>query len=249
MSIAVVSLLALILALVLSMGSRINVGLIALALAWLIGVYLADLPVGTVLSGFPTSLFLTLAGVTLLFGIADTNGTLETLAHHAMALIRGNPLAMPVLFFFIACLLSAAGPGAISSTALIIPVAMSVGSRLQLPPLLVSLMVANGANAGNLSPISTVGIIANSRMDIAGISDEAFKVFFANFIAHLLVAGAAYLVFYLKYRQPASSLHLDITAAAPMDKPQKMTTVVIAAWIAAVIFLELHVGLSAIAAA
>ena len=99
MSIAVVSLLALILALVLSMGSRINVGLIALALAWLIGVYLADLPVGTVLSGFPTSLFLTLAGVTLLFGIADTNGTLETLAHHAMALIRGNPLAMPVLFF------------------------------------------------------------------------------------------------------------------------------------------------------
>jgi di/tricarboxylate transporter len=249
MSIAVVSLLALILALVLSMGSRINVGLIALALAWLIGVYLADLPVGTVLSGFPTSLFLTLAGVTLLFGIADTNGTLETLAHHAMALIRGNPLAMPVLFFFIACLLSAAGPGAISSTALIIPVAMSVGSRLQLPPLLVSLMVANGANAGNLSPISTVGIIANSRMDIAGISDEAFKVFFANFIAHLLVAGAAYLVFYLKYRQPASSLHLDITAAAPMDKPQKMTTVVIAAWIAAVIFLELHVGLSAFAAA
>ena len=199
MSVAVISLIALLAALALSMTSRINVGLIAVAFAWLIGVYLADLPAATVLGGFPTSLFLTLAGVTLLFAVADCNGTLACLAGHTMHLIRGNRLLMPLLFFVIAFLLSAAGPGAISASALIIPMAMSIGVQLRLPPLLVALMVANGGNAGNLSPISTVGIIANSRMELAGIVDEEFKVFFANFSAHLLVSVAAY-VFFLANR-------------------------------------------------
>ena len=249
MSIAVISLLALLVALALSMGSRINVGLIAIAFAWLIGVYLAGLPAATVLGGFPTALFLTLAGVTLLFAIADCNGTLACLAGHAMALIRGNRLLMPLLFFVIACLLSAAGPGAISATALIIPMAMSIGNRLQLPPLLVALMVANGGNAGNLSPVSTVGIIANSRMEIAGIQDEEFKVFFANFIAHLLVAAAAYLVFLWRDRETGSSPPSLVTAAAPLTRQQYQTTAMLALWIIGVIGLNLHVGFSAFTAA
>lgn len=249
MSVAVISLLALLVALALSMSSRINVGLIAIALAWLIGVYLAELPVSTVLGGFPTTLFLTLAGVTLLFAVADVNGTLESLAHHAMALIRGNRLVMPLLFFLIACLLSAAGPGAISSTALIIPVAMSIGRQLRLPPLLVALMVANGGNAGNLSPISTVGIIANSRMETAGIMDEEFKVFLANFLAHLLVAAAAYLVFLFRFRGEDTAAPASIGEDRRLNREQVLTTSVICCWILSVVFLKLHVGLSAFAAA
>lgn len=249
MSIAVVSLLALILALVLSMGSRINVGLIAFAFAWLIGVYLADLPTATVLGGFPTALFLTLAGVTLLFAVADCNGTLASLAGHAMHLIRGNRMLMPILFFVITGLLSAAGPGAISAIALIIPMAMSIGRRLQLPPLLVSLMVANGGNAGNLSPVSTVGIIANSRMEIAGISGEEFKVFLANFIAHLLVAAAAYLVFVLRSRGSSDASVSLQTEHTRLDRNQKLTALIMAGWIIGVIGFGLHVGFSAYAAA
>jgi di/tricarboxylate transporter len=248
MSVAVISLLALLAALILSMSSRINVGLIAIAMAWLIGVYLADLPVATVLNGFPTALFLTLAGVTLLFAVADTNGTLETLANHALGVIRGNRLVMPWFFFVIAFLLSSAGPGAISSTALIIPMAMSIGSQLKLPPLLTALMVANGANAGNLSPVSTVGIIANSRMETAGIVDEELKVFLANFIAHLVVAAAAYLVYQFRY-QTAHNGVLELGTTKKLGYEQKLTTFVLCAWITGVIGLNLHVGFSAFTAA
>ncbi len=245
MSVAVISLAALLVALVLSMGSRINVGLIAIAFAWLIGVYLADLSAATVIGGFPTSLFLTLAGVTLLFAVAECNGTLACLAGYAMHLIRGNRLLMPLLFFVITCLLSAAGPGAISASALIIPMAMSIGMKLRLPPLLVALMVANGGNAGNLSPVSTVGIIANSRMALAGITDEAFKVFFANFAAHLLVSVAAYAWFLVRDRpQQQDAVQLD-TRQQPMDKAQRLTTAVLVCWIIGVIGLSLNVGLSA----
>ena len=66
---AILSLLALVVALALSMTSRINVGLLAVALAWVIGVYAAGLKPDVVMAGFPITLFLTLTGVTLLFTV------------------------------------------------------------------------------------------------------------------------------------------------------------------------------------
>ena len=54
-------------AIVLSCTSRINVGVLAIGLAWLIGVYQAGYKPDAVIAGFPVTLFLMLAGVTLLF--------------------------------------------------------------------------------------------------------------------------------------------------------------------------------------
>ena len=52
---AVVSLLALLIAIILSMTSRINVRLVAIALAWLVGVYVAGFKAEAVMSGFPVT--------------------------------------------------------------------------------------------------------------------------------------------------------------------------------------------------
>ena len=79
---AYVSLAALVVAIIVSCFSRLNVGVLALAFAWMIGL-LAGIPLATVVQGFPTSLFLTLAGVTLLFTQAQCNGSLDKLAHRA----------------------------------------------------------------------------------------------------------------------------------------------------------------------
>ena len=168
---AVLSLLALVVALGVSMTSRINVGWLAMTFAWLIGVYGAGLRPDVVMAGFPVSLFLTLAGVTLLFAIAEANGTLGALAARVIRLARGNATGDPVFVFVLACALSSIGPGAISTVALLAPLAMAMGDRAcGVPPLLTALMVANGANAGNLSPFSSVGVIANGAMARAGLS-------------------------------------------------------------------------------
>jgi anaerobic C4-dicarboxylate transporter len=220
MSPPVLSLLALVFAIILSMTTRINVGWVALAFAWIIGVYIAGLEVTTVMAGFPVSLFLTLAGVTLLFAIADANGSLEYLARRAMGLARGSARFLPLLFFATACVLSSVGPGAISTVALLIPLAMAVGIQTGVPPVLSALMVANGANAGNLSPVSSVGVIANSKMAEAGLAGHEAKVWFANFSASLTVALIAWLIFrprHSRARQrrggaaPAASAHISTT--------------------------------------
>ena len=254
MTIAVLSLLALVVALALSMTSRVNVGLLGLALAWGLGVYGAGLKPDAVMAGFPIPLFLTLVGVTLLFGLAEANGTLAWVAARVVRLARGNVRLVPLLFFAVACLLSTVGPGAISSVALLIPLAIAIGERVGVSHFLTALMVANGANAGNLSPISSVGVIANSAMAKAGLGGHEWRVWAANFAAHALVAAVA-LVAFGRFRdegstaaQPGAAPPAD-GAPAALSRAQWFTLTVVGAWIAGVVVLKLALGLSAFAAA
>ena len=246
---AVASLIALLVAIVLSMVSRLNVGVLSIAFAWLIGVYMAAWKPEQVAAGFPTTLFLTLAGVALLFSLADANGTLERLTQRAVRAARGNARLLPIVFFVLAFVVSSVGPGGISSVALIIPLAMPICTRAGVSRFLTSLMVANGANAGNLSPVSSVGIIANTKMAEAGIIGHAGKVWFANLLAHVVVSIVAYLL--LSGRQRASTaaatdVEIDV---ADFERKHWLTMSTIIAWILGVVWLKLNVGMAAFGAA
>jgi Na+/H+ antiporter NhaD/arsenite permease-like protein len=247
---AVASLVALLIAIALSLTSRINVGVLAMAFAWIIGTGLAGQKPDQVAGGFPSSLFLTLTGVTLLFALAESNGTLERLANRAVRLARGNARVIPVVFFVSAFVLSAIGPGAISSVALLIPLAMPIGTRAGVPRFLTALMIANGANAGNLSPVSAIGVVANAKMAEAGLAGHGMKVWLASFVAHVLVAGVAYV--WLGRRQATVATTAPIGETAPavdLDRGHAITIVIIAAWILGVVVFKLSVGLAAFAAA
>ncbi len=110
-------------------------------------------------------------------------------------------------------------------------------------------MVANGANAGNLSPLSAVGIIANTRMAEAGLGGHEWKVGAANCLVHVLVSGLAYAA--LVRTIPATSIRPDPreTALAPLNRSQWGTVVVIMGWVAAVVALGAPLGLAAFAGA
>ena len=245
---AVASLVALLVAIALSMVTRINVGLVGLVMAWLVGTLVAGLPAGTIVGGFPTSLFLTLAGMTLLFAAAEANGTIERLARRAVGLARGDARSVPVFFFVVACLLSAVGPGAVSSVALVVPLAMAIGRQLQVPAVLTALAVANGANAGNLSPISAVGVIANSRMAEAGLGGHEGLVMTANLLASVLVAAAAYGLFG-GWRLPRVEVDRATVEETTFTRAHYLTIAVVVCWIAGVLFFDMHLGLSAFAGA
>ncbi|MFN8582565.1 MAG: SLC13 family permease [Gemmatimonadaceae bacterium] len=245
---AVASLLALLAAIVLSMVSRLNVGVLSIAFAWLIGVYLAGWKPDQVTAGFPTSLFVTLVGVALLFSLADANGTLERLTQRSVKLASGNARLLPIIFFVIAFVISSVGPGAISAVALIVPLAMPICTRAGISRFLTSLMVANGANAGNLSPISSVGIIANTKMAEAGIVGHSGKVWMANLLAHAVVSLAAYVVLIRRHAaSTASDGELNV-GVAEFERGHWITVVTIVAWILSVMLFKMNVGLSAFAA-
>jgi di/tricarboxylate transporter len=246
---AAASLVALLLAVALSFGTRVNVGLAAIALAFGLGLVVPGSKPDAVAAAFPASLFLTLLGVTLLFATSEANGTLARLAERAVQLARGDARVVPWLLFFVAFAVSAVGPGAVPSVALVAPLGAAIGVQLGLSPFLTALMVANGANAGNLSPLSAVGIIANTRMAEAGITGHEAKVFAANAVAHLLVTAVAYTIWL--WRRPTDAPGGARNAAAPslpLDAKQRLTFAAITLWALGVIFLKLPVGLSAMVA-
>jgi di/tricarboxylate transporter len=248
-NLAVISVCALALAVLVSCVSRLNVGVLSLALAWIVGVYIGGMPVNSVMSGFPSQLFLTLAGVTLLFALAQANGTLERLAHHAVRLCRGNCGTIPLMFFVLGAALSSIGPGNIATAALLAPMAMATAARTGIPLFLMAIMVGNGANSGALSPIAPTGIIVNGLMARNGLPGFELQSYSYNLLAHAFVAAAGYAMFGgLKLFKAGRASASDAGGGSqngPFERRHWITIAVIAALIVSAIAANIHVGMGA----
>ena len=192
MSLAWLSLAALVIAMIVSCFSTLNVGVLALALAWIVGVYLGSMSLNDVLSGFPVQLFLTLAGVTLMFTQAQLNGTLDRVAHAAVRVCRGNAGLIPVMFFVLGSIIASLGPGNVATAAMLAPMAMAVATRAAIPPFLMAIMVGNGAQSGALSPVAPTGIIVTGLMDKIGLGGFEMRTYVANLLAHAIIAFGGY---------------------------------------------------------
>ena len=262
-AVAAISLGALFVAIVVSCTIRLHVGFLAISLAWVVGVYVAGMSAREVMSGFPTRLFLTLAGVTLLFSQAQINGTLDRVAYRAVRYARGNVGVMPMMFFLLAFGLASIGPGNIAATALVAPMAMAVSWQVGVPPFLTAIMVGMGANAGSLSPIAPTGVIVNGVMDDIGLGGFALHTYLNNMMAHTIVVFVAYFALgglpLLRRRHEGAVMvptsggdsepGEDGAASMDFDRTHLTTLAMIAALILGVIFLGVDVGLGAFAGA
>ena len=258
MSVAWLSVAALVATIAVSCTSRLNVGLLAIALAWLLGVYIApsqglDIGARGVIAGFPAELFVTLLGVTLLFTLAQVNGTLEQVAAGAVGCCRGSAAWVSPMFFVLAAVLSTVGAGNIAAAALVAPMAAAVVVRMGISPLVMVIMVGHGAIAGGLSPFSPMGIIASNLLEKMALSGHEWRIYGYNFAANAIVAAGGYLL--LKGwrstpRDGGQASEID-TAPKPesFEKAHSATLTVIGLLIVAVVGFGAHVGLASFAAA
>ena len=256
MDAATLSLGALAIAIVVSCTIRLHVGFLAISLAWVVGVYVAGMGGAEVMGGFPTRLFLTLAGVTLLFSQAQANGTLDLIAHKAVEFCRGNVGVMPMMFFLLSFVLASIGPGNIASTAIIAPMGMAVAGQVGIPAFLMAIMIGNGANAGSLSPIAPTGVIVNGVMDDIGLGGHETLTYLYNMMAHAVIAFGAYFLFggwRLLGRHHAGAVTVPgaaggadgAAASGAFERRHWITIGIIGALLSGVIFFDVDVGLGA----
>ena len=261
---AILSVCALALAVVVSCVSRLNVGVLAVALAWIVGVYIGGMPVATIMNGFPSQLFLTLTGVTLVFALAESNGTLERITHHAVRLCRGNRGTIPIMFFVLGAALSSMGPGNIATAALLAPLAMATAGRTGIPLFLMAIMVGNGANSGALSPFAPTGIIVNGIMTRNGLPGLELQTYLYNLLAHALVAFVGFALFGgLKLFTAGRTAETALPGGEPIGEPVRsrrtptdrfdrrhwITLATIATLVVSVIVAKVNVGMAAFAGA
>lgn len=194
-SLPVISLIALLIAIVVSVTTSLNIGTLAMGLALVVGNYIGGGKIADIIKGYPTSLFILLAGVTYLFSIAHVNGTLEKITRYAIRAVGGNVAFLPIVFFFLALGISAMGPGQITTAALMAAPAMLLAEEVGMSPLLMALVVGNGAQAGAMSPIAPPGIITSELVAKMGITDASGVLWLNMFIVHFAVAIIAYVLF------------------------------------------------------
>jgi di/tricarboxylate transporter len=248
MSLDAISVVALVLAVVLSCTSTINVGILSMVLALIVGVFLGGMTPSAVLRGFPIDLFVTLVGVTLLFAIAESNGTLARLTERATRWCRGHAGVLPIMFFAIGFGLATIGAGATPASALLAPPAMAVAARAGIPPLLMAIMTGNGALAGTLSPFAPTGIVAHGVMRRIGLGGVEWQTFAYNALAHTIVGFGGFLLFggwklFARRKAVAQAGEAD---QAAMETRHWQTTAGIVALIGTVAGMGLDVGMMAL---
>jgi di/tricarboxylate transporter len=250
MSLAWISVAALVIAVTLSCTTTVNVGVLSMAMALIVGVYLGGMSPNQVLEGFPTELLVTLVGVTLLFAIAETNGTLARMTARAVRLCRGRAVLLPVMFFLLGLGIATIGAGGTPASALLAGPAMAVAMRAGIPLLPMAVMAGNGALAGTLSPFAPTGIVAHGVMNRIGLGGVEWQTYAYNALAHTIVGVGGFLVLggwrLLLQRDSATVQAEDPAHAGPLERAHWITLAGIVALIVSVAGFAVNVGMAAL---
>lgn len=236
----IIALATLIVAIVLGFVKKINVGLVSFGLALLLSL-IGNVEVSVIFAGFPGKLFITLLGTMFFFCLLQENKTLELLSQKMVALVGSHTNLIPIIIYFVAFILSAAGPGAIPVQSVMIIFAVSLAVQMQTSSILLSCMAILGAVGGTTSPIALSGIIVTDIMSEMGYTNIAMPVFIGVSIANFICAILLYVAF--KGYKLKSSVTINKAEIPKFNKQQLLGIVAIIALIVIVVGFQYDVGL------
>lgn len=168
----------------------INLGALGYAAAFVIGNLVLNIEAAEIVRRFPSDLFLLLVGITYLFGMAETNGTIDRLVAWAVLAVRGRVGLLLWVLFFIPALLTSIG--ALLAVGIVCPIAMRFASRSTVNPLLVGMMVVHGALAGSFSPISVYGGLIDRLLADSGLHVSTTLLFLGPLFFNLAIGALIY---------------------------------------------------------
>ncbi len=265
MNLAIVSLIVLAVVVAIGFIKKVNLGFLALGAAFILGT-LGGMKAKAITGGFDSSMFVTLVGVTFLFGMASQNGTLDLFSKKIVALVGKHTVLIPILMFFLSAFISAIGPGHIAAGILMTTFAVYLAFEMKINPVTTALFAKLGANAGCASPLSLTGVLSKSltnkeieRVASGELVDATNTLLpqLQNYsAAHLflttLISGAVFtLVIYIatkSYKVKADN-PLKLKDIPKFNRDQILTVIAIVAMVVLCIGFKLDTGLTAFVAA
>ena len=238
----------LVLAVVVAIGfiKKINLGFFALGAAFVLGT-VGGMRASQITAGFSSSMFVTLVGVTFMFGMASQNGTLELFSKKVVALVGKKTVLIPILMFVLSAFISAIGPGHIAAGILMTTFAMYLAFAMDINPMATSLYAKLGANAGCASTLSITGILAAQLSNPLGYSGFGLHLFLSTLLSGFIFT----LVIYILYKGYAVKADnpLKWSDIPAFNKQQRITIIVIIIVVICCIGFKLDTGLFAFLAA
>ena len=110
----IIILLSIVVAVALGYKLKINIGLFAIAFAFLLGCFLAGFSPSKVMNEWPLKLFFQMFTVTFFYAFAQQNGTLELIARNLVYSVRRIPWLIPIVIWIVTAVLAGIGPGSVA---------------------------------------------------------------------------------------------------------------------------------------
>lgn len=234
--------LAILLAIALGYTTKINIGLFAIAFAYLIGSFGLDLTASQVIGFWPIKIFFIIFSVTLFYNVAMVNGALEKLANHLLYACRNFPVLLPLAIFASSTVIAALGAGFYTVLAFMAPMTLLLCQKTGMSKVIGGMAVNYGALAGANFMTSQSGVIFRGLMEGAGVSSsQAFTnstaIFVSTLIVPVVVIGA-----YLLLNHKKLSIHITAEKPTPFDSKQRQSIFLILSLMVVVLaFPILHI--------
>lgn len=240
--ISIVSLIILFITIVIGFVKKINMGVLALGLSLILG-YLGNIPASDIIKSFNSSLFLMLVGVSILFGIAQHNGTLNLIVKKLIKLSGKKAYLIPILMYFIIYFIAFLGAGTITGFALAALFGIPMAKELDADPFLLTTMGQLGSIGGGIVPWAPTGIIGLELAKNANITGNlTYTMVLNTFLATAFAAIISY-VFLKGYKLKIKELS---TESLKFNKKQKITLAGILCMVIGVAFFKMNIGLLSI---
>lgn len=194
MNLAVISLVLLLAAIVIGFVRNVNVGILSIGFAMILTLLFPDtLSTKDVVSGFSTSLFVQMVGVTYLFAIINGNGTLELLAKKIVNKVPARTI--PFVMFLIGMVLSAVGPGSIPCLAIIPVIAIPISISAGINPIMTAIIGDMGAMAGRMSPLTPEAAVVRGLMEEQNLNGNTVPIMICTIVTTLICAALVYIYY------------------------------------------------------
>src|SRR5690606_37464834 len=135
-------------AIALGYKTRINIGLFAIAFAYLIGCFVMGLSPSEVIGMWPLKMFFIIFAVCLFYSFAIVNGTLEKLSEHLLYRCRNVPHLLPYAIFFTSALIAAMGAGYYTVLAFMAPITLMLCEKTRMSLIIGAMSDNYGALGG-----------------------------------------------------------------------------------------------------
>lgn len=251
-----ISLLVLVAVIAVGFIKKINIGFFSIGAAFLLmlfgmavdfqvpaGEAMRALKASDVTKGFSSSMFVTLVGVTFLFGMASQNGTLDLFSKKIVALVGKRTYLIPVLMFFLSAFISAIGPGHIAAGILMTTFAVYLALELDINPMATALYAKLGANAGCASPLSLTGILAKELSTPLGYDGFSLHLFLSTLLSGFVFTLVVYIL-YKGYKVKADN-PMKLSEIPKFNRKQQITMASIVIMVICCIGFKLDTGLFA----
>lgn len=194
MSMAAISLIVLVVVVAIGFIKKVNIGFFSIGAAFILGTC-GGMTAKEITAGFSSSMFVTLVGVTFLFGMASQNGTLDLFSKKIVALVGKRTYLIPILMFVLSAFISAIGPGHIAAGILMTTFAVYLAFELDINPMATALYAKLGANAGCASVLSLTGILAKNLSEPLGYSGFGLHLFLSTLLSGFIFTLVVYLLY------------------------------------------------------